>query len=330
VDRENGKIAGKLYDVTVVGGGVAGLAAAMTAGRLGLQVLILEETVFGGSVAVLEKLDGYPGVAVSGGWEFTQTMVKQAEAAGCLLRDSTKVTRVRPRAKSLFTILCSGKEQFRSRSVIICTGGSPRALGLQGEERFVRRGIHTCAQCAGGRYKGQDVAVAGNGSFAARAARHLLELGCRVLFISGATQISADVQLVEELENHKRFDFIGRSHVTALQGGDFLQTVKVTDLASGGTRKLAVAALFVYRTIVPNSELVDGCRDAGGFLTLDRESMTSLSGVFGAGRVVRPDLPIEVMVGDGSRAALAAAAWLRKRVKRLSVATEISDSRETL
>jgi thioredoxin reductase len=92
--------------------------------------------------------------------------------------------------------------------------------------------------------------------------------------------------------------------------------VEVTDLTSGATQKLAVAALFVYRTIVPNSEFVDTCRDAGGFLTVDRDGMTSLAGVFGAGRVVQPDLPIEVMVGEGSRAALAAAAWLQKRVER--------------
>jgi thioredoxin reductase (NADPH) len=169
VNRKNGKTAGKLYDVTVVGGGVAGLAAAKTAGRLGLQVLLLEEIVFGGSVAVLERLEGYPGIEATGGWEFTQIMVKQAEAAGCLLRESIKVTGVRPETNSKFAILCSGKERFRSRSVIVCSGGSPRALGLQEEERFVRRGIHTCAQCAGGRYKGQDVAVAGNGSFSARA-----------------------------------------------------------------------------------------------------------------------------------------------------------------
>jgi thioredoxin reductase (NADPH) len=315
VNRKNGKTAGKLYDVTVVGGGVAGLAAAMTAGRLGLQVLLLEETVFGGSVAVLERLEGYPGIEATGGWEFTQIMVKQAEAAGCLLRESIKVTGVRPETNSQFAILCSGKEQFRSRSVIVCSGGSPRALGLQEEERFVRRGIHTCAQCAGGRYKGQDVAVAGNGSFSARAARHLLELGCRVFFITGDAQISADVQLVKELESRNGFDFMGRTHVTALLGDDFLQAVEVADLASGGTRKLAVTALFVYRTIVPNSELVEARRDAGGFLTVDTNGMTSLPGVFGAGRVVRPDLPVEVMVGDGSRSAIAAAAWLRKRVK---------------
>ena len=125
------------------------MAAATTAGRLGLQVLLLEETVFGGSIAVLERLEGYPGIETTGGWEFTQTMVKQAEAAGCLLRDSIRVTGVRGGANSPFVILCSEKEKFRSRSVIVCSGGSPRALGLQEEDRLARRCIHTCAQCAG-------------------------------------------------------------------------------------------------------------------------------------------------------------------------------------
>lgn len=316
MSRENGKTTGELYDVIVTGGGVAGLAAAMTAGRLGLQTLLLEATVFGGSVAVLEKLDGYPGIAVTDGWEFTRIMVQQAEAAGCLLLESTEVTAVRPGENSTFEVFCSEKERFRSRSVIICTGGSPRALGLREEERFVRRGIHTCAQCAGDRYKGQDVAVAGNGSFAARAARHLLELGCRVFFITGAAKISADLSLVQELETYEGFYFLGGSHVTSLRGNDFLETVEVTDLASGEPRKLAVAALFTYRTIVPNSDFVAARKDGKGFLKIDKNGMTSLSGVFGAGQVVEPDRPVEIMVGDGSRAALTAAAWIRKEVER--------------
>ena len=310
-DKTSPEKGGKVYDVLVVGGGVTGLAAAMRAGRLGLQALLLEKTVFGGSVAVLENVDNVCGIESTGGWEFTQAMVKEAEAAGCRLRDSTEVTGVSGRKNGPFAVSCSEGMVFRARSIIVCSGGSPRALGLQNETHFTRRGIHTCAQCAGGRYKGLDVVVAGNGSFAALAARHLLELGCRLFFVSGDAEISTDAPLVKELERHKEFHFLSGSHVTGLLGDDFLEAVEVTDLVHGERQALAAASLFVYPTIVPESGFVYAVKDSKGFLAVDGAGMTSLAGIFAAGRVVSPDLSIAAMAEKGSRTALAAESWLR-------------------
>jgi thioredoxin reductase (NADPH) len=285
----------------------------MTAGRLGLRGLLLEKTVFGGSVAVLETVTEYPGVEKTGGWELTQTMVQQAGDAGFLLHDSIDVTGLQGAENSCFEIHCAGGERFRARSVIVSTGGRPRPLELKDEARFARHGIHTCAQCAGARYKGRDVVIAGNGSFAVRAALHLLELGCRVFFITGAAEIWNEAGLREKLLHHRQFHFMSGCHVTKLLGDEYLQEIEVTHSAgSGALQKLDVAAVFVYRTIIPNSGIVDAQKDAKGFLLIDDKFMTSLPGVFAAGRVVHHDLPIQVLVGDGSRAALSAAAWLQK------------------
>ncbi|MGW8287397.1 MAG: NAD(P)/FAD-dependent oxidoreductase [Desulfobulbales bacterium] len=305
------KITENLYDVIILGGGVAGLAAAITSGQLGLQTLVLEKAVLGGSVAVLESVSDYPGIEKIGGWELTQTMVKQAQKAGCQLLDSIEVTGVTELAGSMFAVKCSDGNNFQARSVIVTTGGQPRMLGLDNEARFARKGIHTCAQCAGPRYKDKGVAVAGNGSWAVEAALHLLSLGCRVTFITGDAKMIGNVILIDKLLNHKHFCFMGDSHIEKLRGIGQLEEIDLVSLHGGENKCLPVAAVFVYRGIVPNIKIVAAQQDAKGFLLVDENYMTSLPGMFATGRVVYADLPIQVLVGDGSRTALSAAAWLQ-------------------
>jgi thioredoxin reductase (NADPH) len=305
------KIPEKLYDTVVVGGGVAGLAAAMTAGRMGLQALLLEKAILGGSVAVLEKVTDYPGIEKIGGWELTQTMAGQARDAGCILHDSVEVTGVQRTDDNQFEIACGEGEPLAARSVIVCTGGEPRLLELADEAHYIRRGIHTCAQCAGPRYGGHTVAVAGNSGWAVRAADHLLDLGCTVLYVTKDTEMRGNSSVVDRLLKHEQFRFLGGCHITGLYGQETLEEILVTSLSGGSYQKIPAAGVFVYRGIKPNSSIVAADKDRKGFLLVNENAMTSVSGIFGAGRVVQDNLPIEVMVGDSSRATMAAASWLK-------------------
>jgi len=305
------KITEELYDIIILGGGVAGLAAAMTAGQLGLRVLVLEKAVFGGSVAVLESVSNYPGIDKIDGWEFTQTMAKQAEDAGARLIDSIEIIDIVESSEKTFELKSSTGNLFRSRSVIITTGGQPRLLGLKNEASFARRGIHTCAQCAGPRYKGKNVAIAGNGSWAVEAALHLLSLGCRITFITGDAKMAGNVFLIAKLLRYEQFYFMGGHHIVELHGSEYLEEIEVIDLKTSEIKRGKVAAVFVYRGIVPDIKIVSAQKNAKGFLLVDENYMTSRPGVFATGRVVYADLPIQVLVGDGSKTALAAAAWLQ-------------------
>jgi len=304
------KITDEVYDIVVLGGGVAGLAAAMTAGQHSLRVLALEKAVFGGSVAVLETVSDYPGIKNVGGWELTQTMVEQAEKVGCILLDSIEAADVRKSEDRVFEVICRDGNRFRGRSVIITTGGNPRLLGLEDEPRFARRGIHICAQCAGGRYKDRDVIVAGNGSWAVEAALHLLNLGCRVTFVTGDMEMTGNVRLRDILLGRKGFRFLPGHHVVKLNGNEFLEEIEAVNLASGKHERLKASAVFVYRGIEPDMRLAAVEQDEKGFFKVDENFMTTLSGIFATGRVVYADLPIQVLVGDGSRAALGAVSWL--------------------
>jgi thioredoxin reductase (NADPH) len=304
------KITEELYDIIILGGGVAGLAAAITGGQLGFRVLILEKDVFGGSVAVLESVSNYPGIDKIGGWEFTQTMAKQANDVGVRLIDSVEVIDIVESAEKVFELKSSVGNLFRARSVIITTGGQPRLLGLENEASLAQRGIHTCAQCAGPRYKGKNVAIAGNGSWAVEAALYLLGLGCRITFITGDAEMAGNVFLIAKLLSHERFCFMGGYHITKLHGREFLEEIDLVDLQTDEIKRLKVAAVFVYRGIVPNIKIAAAKQNPKGFLLVDENYMTSLPGVFATGRVVYADLPIQVLVGDGSKTALSVAAWL--------------------
>jgi thioredoxin reductase (NADPH) len=305
------KITEELYDICILGGGVAGLAAAITAGQLGLRTLIMEKAVYGGSVAVLETVTGMPGIEEVGGWEFTQTMVKQAETVGCRMLDSIEVNGVQKQENNRFEIQCSDGNRFQSRAVIITTGGQPKLLGLEDEPRFAQRGIHTCAQCAGARYSGRDVGIAGNGNWAVQAAQHLLNLGCKVVFVSGDTEMTGNAYLVDKILNHEQFHFMAGHHVVKLSGGEYLDKIEVMDVITSELKLLDVAAVFVYRGVIPDIKNIDAKQDTKGFFMVDGNFMTSLPGIFATGRVVYEDLPVQVLVGDGSRAALSAAAWLQ-------------------
>ena len=305
------KITEELYDITILGGGVAGLAAAITAGQIGLRILVLEKAVFGGTVAVLESVSGYPGIEQIGGWELTQTMVKQAGFLGCHLFDSIEVSSVRKSEKHKFEIECSDGNRFISQSVIITTGGQPRLLGLADEARFAQHGIHTCAQCSGARYKEKAIVIAGNGSLAVEAAYHLLNLGCRVTFITGDAEMSGNVHLIDKVLNHQEFQFMAGCHVEKLSGGEYLEEIEVVDLMTSEIKCLETSAVFVYRGIVPDIRITAAQQDTKGFFLVDENFMTSLPGLFATGRVVFADLPVHVLVGDGSRTALAAADWLQ-------------------
>ena len=122
--------------------------------------------------------------------------------------------------------------------------------------------------------------------------------------------MSGNVFLIDKLLRHEQFHFMGGYHIKKLHGREYLEEIDVVDLKTGEIKRIKVAAVFVYRRIVPNINIVSARQNAKGFLLVDENYMTSLPGVFATGRVVYADLPIQVLVGDGSRTALSVAAWL--------------------
>jgi thioredoxin reductase (NADPH) len=302
-----------LHDCLIIGGGPAGLSAAMTARRAGLGVLLLEKDIVGGGPAVLAAIDNYPGIAGIDGWTLTRTMEKQARDLGVEILESTEAVSVLLMDDTTKTVTTDNGRKYGARTVIIASGGAPKRLHVEGEERLIRRGVHYCAQCAGPAYKERTVMVCGNGGPALTAADHLLKLAVkRVIFVTEDQQLAGDVFLAADLVACDRFQFLPRTRVRRLTGASQVAGVVLLGLASDETWELAVDAVFVYRGIVPCSTLLAADRDPQGYLQVDPQMQTSMAGVFGAGSVVRSDAQIVIAAGEGARAGLAAAAWVAR------------------
>jgi len=201
-----------LHDCLIIGGGPAGLSAAMTARRAGLGVLLLEKDIIGGGPAVLASIDNYPGIAAIDGWTFTRTMEKQVRDLGVEILEPSEAVSVLLMDDTTKRVITGSGDRYGARAVIIASGGAPKKLHVDGEERLLRRGVHYCAQCAGPAYKERMVMVCGNGGPALAATDHLLKLGVKkVIFVSEDPELKGDALLVARLLACDRFQFLPRT-----------------------------------------------------------------------------------------------------------------------
>ena len=299
-----------LFDCIIVGGGPAGLSAAIAARRMGLAVLLLEKDIVGGHPAVMASIDNYPGIEKIDGWAFTRIMEKQVIDLGCDVRESAEVVSVVPEVDGTKTAALVSGRKHRAKTVIITSGGEPKKLMVHGEERLARHGVHYCAQCAGPAYKGGTVVVCGNGSRALAAADHLLTLAAQVVFVTEDHELQGDAILAAQLGACDRFQLLPRTRVREIRGASQVEGLELVSPASDAVRVLAVDAIFIYTGLAPRSAIITANKDAQGCLLVDAQLQTSIEGVFGAGSVVGSDSWIVISAGEGARAGLAAAAWI--------------------
>lgn len=299
-----------LCDCIIIGGGPAGLSAAIAARRAGIYVLLLEKDIVGGSPAVMASIDNYPGIETIDGWTLTRVMEKQVKKLGAEIRESAEVVGVVPEADGTKTVAMASGWEYRARTVIVASGGEPEKLLVPGEERLARKGVHYCAQCAGPAYKEGTVVVCGNGSRALTAADHLLKQATRVVFITADRQLLGDAILAAKLTADDRFQLLPNTRIHEIRGAAQVEAVEFGPPASGAGRELAVDAVFIYRGLAPRTAILAADKDEQGYLQVDAQLQTSIAGVFGAGSVVRADVEIVIAAGDGARAGLAAAAWI--------------------
>jgi len=298
------------YDCIIVGGGPAGLSAAIAARRTGLTVLMLEKDIVGGSPAVMASIENYPGIEKIDGWAFTRIMEKQVISLGAEIRESAEVLSVVPKADGTKTVAIASGRKYAVKTVIIASGGEPKKLMVQGEERLARQGVHYCAQCAGPAYKEGTVVVCGNGVQALTAADHLLKLATQVVFVTEDPELQGDAILAAQLSADDRFQLLPRTKVQQIRGASQVEGLELFSHASGATQELAVDAIFIYRGLVPRTAILAAAKDPEGYLRVDAQLQTSIAGVFAAGSVVRPEPQIVIAAGEGARAGLAAAAWV--------------------
>lgn len=296
------------YDLVIVGGGPAGLAAAIYAAREGIDALVVDASALGGQAGISDRIDNYPGFpeGISGA-ELAERFVTQARRYGVELLSAVSVARLETDGKNLVTSLSSG-QQLSSAAVIVATGSKYRRLGVPGEDELIGNGVHFCATCDGPFYRGADeVVVIGGGSSALEEGLHLSEFARQVRVLA-RSDLSASSILQDRVRSDPQFTIQTGMDIVALEGerGRFSALV-ARDRGSGETHRYPAAAAFVFIGLQPNTEFLGGAveRDAGGFLVASATMETSIPGVFAAGDVRSGSTKqLGSAVGDGIAALL--------------------------
>ena len=283
-----------MRDVLIIGGGPAGLTAALYAARAGFSVTVLEKLMAGGQAALTNIIENYPGFADGiGGPELCMEMERQAIRAGAeiLYEGAEEINAGLKRART-------GSGWFQGRAMILAMGAQPRRLHVNGEEKFIGRGVSFCATCDGALYRGKRVAVIGGGNSAAEEALYLSGIGCNVLLIHRRDRLRAEEAVAREVLSKKNIRPLWNSRVEAFHGGAALSSV-----ALDGGRTEPVEAAFVCVGRVPDTKLIAGqvAMNPEGFILADDVCQTNVPGVFAVGDArSKPLRQIVTAVSDGA------------------------------
>lgn len=300
------------FDIVVVGGGMAALTAGLFSARAGRSTLVLEPAVPGGHLVNIARIEDFPGFpdGVSG-YELGPNTQLQAMNAGADFAMS-EVTSLAPADGGW--LVSTEDETYQARAVIVATGSHARTLGLPGEERFQGRGISHCASCDGPLFRGQAVGVVGGGDSALQEALTLAEHVGRVVLFHRDAAFSAQDVYVQRVQHERKIDVFAQAEIRAILGDDELTGVQVRELATDAEREVALAALFVYVGLAPNTGFLNDllALDPDGRIPTDLWMRTARPGLFAAGDV-RKDSAAQAIAaaGDGATAAIAADRYLR-------------------
>ena len=290
-------------DVAIVGGGPGGYTAALYCARAGLETLVLEKLSAGGQMATTSQVENYPGFDEGiDGFELAEKMQRGAQRFGArtLLAEVTGLD-----LKSSPKVLETSAGRVTAFAVILATGASPRALGVQREDFFRGRGVAYCATCDGGFYRGKTVAVAGGGNSAAEDALTLSKLCKKVYLIHRRDTLSATRSYLKPLEKAENIEFLWNKQVTGFEVDGTLTGLTLTDTQTGEESPLPVNGLFVAIGRQPNTWLVKDQLelDRQGYIVADESCRTSQPGVFAIGDVrTKPLRQVVTAVADGATA----------------------------
>ncbi len=298
-----------MYDIIVVGGGPAGLTAALYALRANKSVLIIEKATFGGQITYSPRVENYPGIPDTSGNEIADKLLDQVLSQGADV-ELSKVLEIRDGATK--TVVTEDGE-FEAKAIIIATGARHRMLGIAGEEKLVGEGISFCAVCDGAFYNGKEVAVVGGGNSALQEALLLCENASRVTVIQNLPYLTGEKRLADRLYANDKATVLLSKTVKGFVGDSTLSGVVISDAETGEEQTLKVDGLFVAIGLVPQNEPFSNviALNDYGYADSGEDCRTQTDGIFVAGDCRQKRIrQVTTAVADGAVAALAACDYI--------------------
>lgn len=299
-----------MNDLLIIGGGTAGLTAAIYAVRAGIEAMILESTAWGGQIAQTAEVENYPSIPHITGWELANALHMQAEALGAEIR-LTAVNRLTAEAGT-FTLETSNGT-LQARSVILANGVAHKKLGCPGEDDFSGRGVSWCATCDGAFFRGKDVAVIGGGNSALEEALHLAQLCRSVTIVNRSEQLRAHQALQKRAAQRENIRILAPWLTEAIIGDTQVRALRLLHRHSGSTQTLPVDGVFIAIGMEPQNAFCNGliATDEQGYFAAGEDCRTNLPGAFVAGDCrAKPLRQLVTAAADGAVAATAAAEFL--------------------
>ena len=321
VDTDN------LYDVVIIGGGPAGLSAAIYLTRAKYRVLVLEKEQFGGQITITHEVVNYPGGGVCSGKELTDTMYQQAEYFGAdfLIAEAAGL-----RLDEDIKIVQTNRGDYKCLGVLLATGAHPRTVGFKGEEEFKGRGVAYCATCDGEFFTGKEVFVIGGGFAAAEESIFLTKFASHVTILVRGEDFSCAEAVAEQARSHEKITVITNTIVEEVSGENGINYIRyknrvtgeVTEYRAGEGENIGVFAFVGY---APETELVKDIAELNekGYIITDKSQKTSVDGLYAAGDICeKPLRQVVTATSDGALAATELEKYVAKVQDRTGIRTK--------
>lgn len=301
-------------DVIIVGGGPAGLTAAIYTSRERLDTLLLEKGLCGGLPATTDLIENYPGFPDGvNGMELINKFKEQALRFGTNIIEFKEVKRIEPAGKRIK--VQTAEEEYNAHAVIVASGSIPKKLNVPGEEEYTGKGVSYCATCDGPLYRGKNVAVVGGGDAAAEEALFLTEFAQKVALVHRRYELRATKILQERLQVNEKIEFLLNHILTSINGDTGVNAIIVQNRQTGQEEQIGVSGVFIYAGFLPNSKFLEGIveLDHLGYIVTNEEMETSVPGIYAVGDVRSKKVrQIDVACGEGTIAAISARDYIKE------------------
>lgn len=293
------------------------MTAGIYAARKKLKTLILTRDI-GGQAAWSSDIENYIGFTMISGSELTKKFEHHLEE----FKDEVELRLVNSGVKKLeqatngFVVTTGDNQSEHARAVIIASGRLPRKLGVEGEDKFLNRGVTYCAWCDGPIFAGKDIAVVGGGNSALDAALNMAKIVKQIYIINIEAQLTGDQIMIEKVNEAHNIRIINQSEVKQIKGDKFVSGVQIVDHSSGTNKDLAVEGVFIEAGSIPATDYLAGVIKLTHEkeIVVDKDNMTSIEGIFAAGDATDViEKQIVIAAGEGAKAAIAVARWLAKK-----------------